>query len=1152
MAETQPVPQEWERELARLRAEIQSLRAQLEESQETLRAIREGEVDALVVSTPEGERLFTLQGGEHPYRALIEQMREGAATLTPEGVIHYCNGRFAEMLKLPLERIMGGRMEDFVAPADRVLLAAMLSEGEGRTELALTAADATEMPALVSAISLRSEGPAAVCLVVADLTERKRREAEIRQLNEELEKRVIQRTSQLATANQDLEGEIAERKRTEEALRESGERYRLAIKATNDAIWDINLTTGTVHWNETYANAFSRPPETADSWQWWIEHIHAEDRDRTAGTLRAAIEGQETTWTCEYRLLRADGTWADIYDRAFIARDESGKACRVVGAMLDLTERKRMEEAVCQSEALLKAITESTEDAIYAKDCEGRLLLVNPATLRSVGKPADQIVGHTDAEFYDDPAISAAIRENDRRLIAGGVPQAFEETIDTPNGRRIMWSSKVPWRDTEGRIIGIIGVSRDITERKRAEEALAQAKAAAEAANVAKSQFLASMSHELRTPMNAILGMTDLALGEQLPSMVRDYLQTAKESADLLLELLNEILDFSRIEAGRFELESAAFGLHKTVEQVIKTLGVRAYEKRLELVYQMADELPDTVVGDSLRLRQVLMNLVNNAIKFTPKGEVVVQVSIEQRTAEAVSLRFSVSDTGIGIAPEKLEKIFAPFTQADSSTSRRFGGTGLGLAISQRLVNLMGGHIQVESEPGKGSTFHFTLTLPIAEQADDEGEVTAGDQDIFRGLPALVIGESATSRKILQQTLASWLLQVDEAPDVPTGLTKVHEAAAAGRAYRVVLADAVMPGIDGFTLVGWLQQDQRLAGSAILMLSATDRHNYPDRCRELTTPCLEKPVSRSALFNAIAKAVGAEGTVSLIDTGKTAGVLPVPSRILRVLVAEDTPANQKLVLHVLGHRGHNIKIAENGQQALGLVQEQDFDVVLMDAQMPEMDGFQATGAIRKLDDPKKARLPIIAMTAHALKGDRERCLAAGMDSYLSKPIKREELIELVERLAGNGDVSARGIAVPPPREAEQSVDGPIEMQDAADQTAASEVAVFNLDEAVSKCFGKHELFLEMAGCLFCEADSLVEQMRAALSNGAGVELANTAHRLKGTVAYLGAAPALAATGHVEDIGRSGDLSAAPGAIEKLAMELDRLKDALDGHRRKMN
>ncbi len=440
--------------------------------------------------------------------------------------------------------------------------------------------------------------------------------------------------------------------------------------------------------------------------------------------------------------------------------------------------------------------------------------------------------------------------------------------------------------------------------------------------------------------------------------------------------------------------------------------------------------------------------------------------------------RFAISDTGIGIAADKLESIFAPFTQADSSTSRRFGGTGLGLAISQRLVNLMGGQIRVESQPGKGSTFFFTLALPVGEQID-EGEATAADEDIFRDLPAIVIGESATSRKILQQTLASWSMQADEAPDVPSGLAKIHEAAAAGRAYRLVLADAVMPGIDGFTLVGWLEQDARLAGAAILMLSATDRQNYPDRCRDLKTPCLEKPVSRSALFNAIAKAIGVDGKVSPIDAGKTADVLPVPSRILRVLVAEDTPANQKLVLNFLGKRGHSIEIAENGRQALELLRQQDFDVVLMDVQMPEMDGFQATAAIRKLDDAKKARLPIIAMTAHALKGDRERCLAAGMNCYLSKPIKKEDLIETVERVAETGFGSS----------------GAPKTQDPS--------PAFDLDEALSKCLGQHDLFQEIAGCLLCEADPLLEKMSISLDNGNAVELANAAHRLKGTVAYLG-------------------------------------------------
>ncbi len=484
-------------DLARLRAKVESLQAQLEESQETLRAIREGEVDALVVSTPEGERIFTLQGGEHPYRALIEQMLEGAATLTPAGVVHYSNQRFAKMLRLPLERVMGRRIEDFVAPADLALLAAMLSEGGGRAELTLTAGDATELPALVSAVALRAEGPAAICLVVADLTERKRQEARIHQLNDDLEERVIERTAQLAAANRELEAEVEERKQVAEALRESEERYRLLVDGAKD-------------------------------------------------------------------------------------------------------------------------------HAIFMLDPEGRVVTWNTGAERVKGYAAQDIVGRHFSRFYAPEDVTAGKPQRELAI-------AIEQGQCVAEGWRVrkdgsrFWAavSITPIRGEAGKLRGFAKLVQDITERKRAEEALAHAKAAAEAANVAKSQFLASMSHELRTPMNAILGMTDLALGKQLPATVRDYLQTSKDSADLLLELLNEILDFSRIEAGRFELESVPFRLRKTVEQVVKTLGIRAYEKGLELVCQVADEVPDLVVGDPLRLRQVLMNLVSNAIKFTPKGEVV-------------------------------------------------------------------------------------------------------------------------------------------------------------------------------------------------------------------------------------------------------------------------------------------------------------------------------------------------------------------------------------------------------------------------------------------------------------------------------------------------------------------------------------------------
>jgi PAS domain S-box-containing protein len=854
-------------------------------------------------------------------------------------------------------------------------------------------------------------------------------------------------------------------------------------------------------------------------------------------------------------------------------RGANGEIQKWLGTCTDIEDLKQAEEALRDREQQFRTLAESIPQLAWMAQPDGHIFWYNQRWYEYTGTTPEQMEGWGWQAVHNPDELPRVLKRW-KAAIAEGKPWEDTFPLRRHDGTfRPHLSRAVPTYDQEGRVVRWFGTNTDITERFETEEALQCAKEAAEAANVAKSQFLASMSHELRTPMNAILGMTDLALGEQLPATVRDYLQTAKESADLLLELLNEILDFSRIEAGRFELESTPFRLRKTIGQAVKTLAMRAYEKGLELVFQVADELPDAVVGDSLRLRQVLMNLVSNAIKFTPKGEVVVRVGpsglglgssdlghssqdqspktqapspkTQALTSNAqhalCTLQFSVSDTGIGIASEKLETIFAPFTQADSSTTRRFGGTGLGLAIAQRLVNLMGGHIRVESQPGQGSTFHFTLTLPIAEQADDEGEVTAGDQELFRGLPALVIAASATSRKIFQQTLASWSMQVDEAPDAPSGLAKIYEGAAAGRAYRIVLADAVMPGIDGFTLVEWLQQDPRLAGSVILMLSATDRHNYPDQCRNLTTPCLEKPVPPSALFNAIAKAVGAEGLACLVDTSRTAGLLPVPSQILRVLVAEDTPANRKLVLHVLGNRGHSVTLAQNGQQALELLQERDFDVVLMDVQMPEMDGFQATGTIRKLEDPKKARLPIIAMTAHALRGDRERCLAAGMDGYLSKPIKSQELIGLVERLALKGlgirDWGLEKSELPTTPDSESRI-----------PTPQSLIPVFDLDEAVSKCCGKYELFEEVASCLFCEADSLLQQMRAAFSTGAATELADAAHRLKGTVAYLGAAPALAATRCAEDIGRSGDLSTASAALETLAMELDRLKEAIDGHR----
>ena len=933
-------------------------------------------------------------------------------------------------------------------------------------------------------------------------------------------------------------------------LEKAGDRERYLLKALLDAIPHMvyfkDSQSRFIRVSQSLAKRFDM--ESPDDLVGLSDADLMPDAEQFLLDEQALFKGEIEILEKEESVVTSDGTTTWCLTTKLPLKDLKGNLVGTFGISRCITEQKLAEAELGRERDRLKTIIDNVPDLIFLKDRHGRFINANQALVAAAKVDSiDDVIGKTDFDFWP-PELASNYVADDQLTMREGKPliNQQEKTSDADGNELWLLTCKVPLFDDDGEVTGLVGIARDITESIKTNHELTTAKDLADSANRAKSDFLANMSHEIRTPMNAIIGMTELLLDTKLQRHQQEYLRMIQGSGESLLSVINDILDFSKIEAGKLELDPVEFGLRRSIGGTMKSLAMRAHDKQLELAFRVQNEVPEALLGDVGRLRQVIVNLVGNAIKFTQQGEVVVDIGVCHNETDCVTLLVKVQDTGIGMSEAACGKVFAEFQQADTSTTRRYGGTGLGLTISSRLVEMMGGAIGVTSTANEGSEFYFTAPFKIGDEAGLKRQPV-----IVGGTRVLVVDDNGTNRLILKEMLHNWGMKPVTCAASEPAIALLREHSDKGTPFQLVLSDVQMPDVDGFMMAEQIRDaDEAYRDVPIIMLtSATRMGDVHDRERLKIAGYIMKPVTQSELFNLIVDVMGLSTNGQLEKSNHPEAPAEIlPRRKLNVLLAEDNKVNQTLAIRMLEKQGHHVDLANDGKEAVTMSGSNTYDLILMDVQMPIMDGLDATRAIRDREGQADIgeHVLIVAMTAHAMKGDRELCIAAGMDDYLSKPIRMKEFSEKLKSLFEQPNE--------PPLKTKRESTYPVPLAEAAKSLAkaspelkTSTTSDGHVDwELASKATGDDaDLLRDLIGIFLDELPSLLEKLSLAIGENNASEVKKVAHKLKGSVLFLNTKLPLEYAWKIEQMGASEEIHDGELVLAELKVHFHSLAEELN-------